>query len=145
MSTKSKIVVCRASYCKVFSTIFRRVSFSTATRCYASMAHLAPLCDILRSPDKEADQFSMFGFMAILGRTGADSLERIEGRDDHLPECGRLGPSGSFHVERVESLPGVFMTISRTIAVAAALTRLFSVAAPAQDQRAPLTYRRSTT
>jgi hypothetical protein len=31
MSTKTEIVVCRASYCKVFSTIFRRVSFSTAT------------------------------------------------------------------------------------------------------------------
>ena len=31
MSTKTEIVVCRASYRKVFSAIFRRVSFSTAT------------------------------------------------------------------------------------------------------------------
>ena len=31
MSTKMEIVVCRASYRKVFSAIFRRVSFSTAT------------------------------------------------------------------------------------------------------------------
>ena len=31
MSTKTEIVVCRASYCKVFLAIFRRVSFSTAT------------------------------------------------------------------------------------------------------------------
>ena len=31
MSTKMEIVVCRASYRKVFSAIFRRVSSSTAT------------------------------------------------------------------------------------------------------------------
>ena len=31
MSTKTEIVVCRASYGKVFPTIFRCVSFSTAT------------------------------------------------------------------------------------------------------------------
>ena len=31
MSTKTEIVVCRASNRKVFSAIFRRVSFSTAT------------------------------------------------------------------------------------------------------------------
>jgi len=31
MSTKSGIVVCRASYRKVFSASFRRMSFSTAT------------------------------------------------------------------------------------------------------------------
>jgi hypothetical protein len=31
MSTKTEIVVCRAFYHKVFSAIFRQVSFSTAT------------------------------------------------------------------------------------------------------------------
>ena len=31
MSTKTEIVVCRASYRKVFSTTFQWVSFSTAT------------------------------------------------------------------------------------------------------------------
>ena len=31
MSTKTEIVVCRASYREVFSAIFRPVSFSTAT------------------------------------------------------------------------------------------------------------------
>ena len=31
MSTKTEIVDCGASYCKVFSTIFCRMSFSTAT------------------------------------------------------------------------------------------------------------------
>jgi len=34
MSTKSGIVVCRASYRKVFSASFRRMSFSTATLHY---------------------------------------------------------------------------------------------------------------
>ena len=34
MSTKSEIVVCRASYCKVFSASFLRRSFSTATPDY---------------------------------------------------------------------------------------------------------------
>jgi hypothetical protein len=38
MSTKTKIVVRRASYCKVFSAIFRRVSFSTATPVYIKLA-----------------------------------------------------------------------------------------------------------
>jgi len=37
MSTKTKIVVCRTSYCKVFSTIFRRVSFSKATPGYVNL------------------------------------------------------------------------------------------------------------
>jgi len=36
MSTKKENVVCRASYCKVFSGIFWRVSFSTATPGYNS-------------------------------------------------------------------------------------------------------------
>ena len=31
MSTKAEIVDCGTSYCKVFSTIFCRMSFSTAT------------------------------------------------------------------------------------------------------------------
>jgi hypothetical protein len=34
MSTKTEIVDSRASYCKVLSTIFQRVSFSTATGDY---------------------------------------------------------------------------------------------------------------
>jgi hypothetical protein len=35
MSNKTEIVVLKASYRKVFSAIFRRVSFSTATGGYA--------------------------------------------------------------------------------------------------------------
>ncbi len=42
MSTKSGIVVCRASYRKVFSASFRRMSFSTATGCYVNDPSVQP-------------------------------------------------------------------------------------------------------
>ena len=46
---------------------------------------------------------------------------------------GRKGPSHSIHVERVLSVSGVFMTISRVIVVGAA-TVLFSILVTAQEQ-----------
>jgi hypothetical protein len=39
MSNKTEIVVLKASYRKVFSAIFRRVSFSTATGDYTQQPH----------------------------------------------------------------------------------------------------------
>jgi hypothetical protein len=38
MSKKKENIVCRASYCKVFSGIFRRVSFSAATPVFTNQA-----------------------------------------------------------------------------------------------------------
>jgi hypothetical protein len=48
MSTKTEIVVCGASYRKVFWTIFRRVSFSTATSQYHSLAEEAAMFRVVK-------------------------------------------------------------------------------------------------
>jgi hypothetical protein len=39
---QTEIVACRASYCKVFSTIFQQVSFTTATGDYTQNPSRAP-------------------------------------------------------------------------------------------------------
>jgi hypothetical protein len=46
MSTKLEIVVCRASYRKVFSASFRRMSFSTATGDYTHQGKCTKTCAI---------------------------------------------------------------------------------------------------
>ena len=73
MSSKTENVACRVSYCKVFSDIFWRVSFSTAT---GDFTHLGSPPEVDAACHKPQERHSGFGLWSACARQST-LLERL--------------------------------------------------------------------